>query len=160
MGVGQTLAGAFEKAQAGAGAKLPRSGGVLISVKDGDKPGALDIAKRLNALGYELYATRGTAAFLHDYGVGAVTVSGDGAARIATGDIRLVINTTLRQPGSQDPSSETYAIRRATLERGIPVYTTLRSGQLLIAALELLARSSAEAPIAIQDRIKKSQVNS
>jgi carbamoyl-phosphate synthase large subunit len=160
MGVGQTLAGAFEKAQAGAGAKLPRSGGVLISVKDGDKPGALHIAKRLNALGYELYATRGTAAFLHDYGVGAVTVSGDGAARIATGDIRLVINTTLRQPGSQDPSSETYAIRRATLERGIPVYTTLRSGQLLIAALELLARSSGEAPIALQDRIQKSQVNS
>jgi carbamoyl-phosphate synthase large subunit len=153
MGVGSTIESAFAKAQAGAGAALPRTGGILISVKDADKPGILPLARRLSQLGYQLVATRGTSAFLHDYGIVAETLSGNGVERISSGDIKLVINTTERQPGSQDRGTESYAIRRTTLERGIPVYTTLRSAHLLTSALEMLGTQGAEAPIALQDRL-------
>jgi len=62
MGVGKTFGEAFVKSQLGAGTKLPTSGKVFLTVKNNDKPRAVDIARQLVALGFDLVATKGTAA--------------------------------------------------------------------------------------------------
>src|SRR5690606_10780164 len=62
MGIGDTFAEAFAKAQAGSGSVLPTGGTAFISVRDVDKDGAVLVAKELVDLGFELVATRGTAA--------------------------------------------------------------------------------------------------
>src|SRR6185436_4813998 len=62
MGVGRSFGEAFVKSQLGAGTHLPRSGKVFVSVKPGDKPKAVEVARELLELGFALVATRGTAA--------------------------------------------------------------------------------------------------
>src|SRR6266404_3069156 len=69
MGIDQDFATAYLKAQLGAGVRLPRSGNVLLSVRDADKPGIVDVARRLAHVGFRLLATRGTAEFLGRAGV-------------------------------------------------------------------------------------------
>ncbi|MEQ8514458.1 MAG: ATP-grasp domain-containing protein, partial [Chromatocurvus sp.] len=69
MGTGDTFADAFAKAQLAAGDPAPRSGTVLISVRDVDKPGAIAVAKQMVELGFTLAATRGTAAALEAAGL-------------------------------------------------------------------------------------------
>src|SRR5947209_10232527 len=73
MGIDQDFATAYLKAQLGAGTRLPRSGKVLLSVRDADKPGIVGVARRLADLGFRLVATRGTAEFLRRAGVGVNT---------------------------------------------------------------------------------------
>ena len=62
MGIDDDFGWAFAKSQAAAGVPLPRAGRVVLSVKDHDKPAALEVARRLRRLGFLLEATRGTAA--------------------------------------------------------------------------------------------------
>ncbi|MBV1732393.1 MAG: carbamoyl-phosphate synthase large subunit, partial [Hydrogenophaga sp.] len=107
MGVGKTFGEAFVKSQLGAGTNLPRphkadgspSGKVFLTVKNGDKPRAVEIARALVAMGFELIATRGTAAAIAAAGVPVVTVNKVTEGRphivdmIKNGDISLVINT-------------------------------------------------------------------
>ena len=69
MGTGDSFADAFAKAQLAAGAAPPRGGTLLLSVRDVDKPGAVDIARQMAALGFELAATAGTAAALERAGL-------------------------------------------------------------------------------------------
>ncbi|HAN29274.1 MAG TPA: carbamoyl phosphate synthase large subunit, partial [Haliea salexigens] len=69
MGTGDTFAGAFAKAQLGAGEPPPRSGMALMSVRDVDKPGAVRVARELVALGFSLAATSGTAKALEEAGL-------------------------------------------------------------------------------------------
>ncbi|MEY4977593.1 MAG: Carbamoyl-phosphate synthase large chain, partial [Pseudomonadota bacterium] len=69
MGVGKTFGEAFVKSQLGAGTKLPRSGRVFLTVKNGDKPRAVEVARELVAQGFELVATRGTAAAIAAAGI-------------------------------------------------------------------------------------------
>jgi carbamoyl-phosphate synthase large subunit len=82
MGVGKTFGEAFVKSQLGAGTKLPRptkadgtpSGKVFISVKNNDKARAIEVARQLVAQGFELVATKGTAAAIQAAGVSCATV--------------------------------------------------------------------------------------
>jgi len=69
MGVGQTFAEAFYKAQLAAGVRLPTKGRAFISVKPKDRPAAVEIARKLHALGFELVATRGTAGVIAQAGI-------------------------------------------------------------------------------------------
>src|SRR5690625_4908573 len=75
MGLGDTFAEAFSKALVGAGERLPKSGRVFISVRDQDKPAAVDVAQSLLALGFELIATRGTQKVLNDAGIACARVN-------------------------------------------------------------------------------------
>ncbi|HBO14678.1 MAG TPA: carbamoyl phosphate synthase large subunit, partial [Halieaceae bacterium] len=61
MGTGETFAGAFAKAQLAAGDPPPRQGTLLVSVRDVDKPGAVEVARQMAELGFDLVATGGTA---------------------------------------------------------------------------------------------------
>jgi carbamoyl-phosphate synthase large subunit len=99
MGVGKTFGEAFVKSQLGAGTRLPTSGKVFLTVKNGDKPRAVEVARQLVALGFELVATRGTAAAIEQAGIPVQTVNKVTEGRphivdmIKNGEIDLVINT-------------------------------------------------------------------
>ena len=69
MGVGESFAEAFAKATAGAGEKVPESGRAFVSVREGDKPGAVNLARDLLELGFKVCATRGTAQVMADAGL-------------------------------------------------------------------------------------------
>ncbi|MHB8496159.1 MAG: carbamoyl-phosphate synthase large subunit, partial [Casimicrobiaceae bacterium] len=128
MGVGETFAEAFLKSQVAAGVRLPHEGRVFISLKNSDKPRAIGIARQLVALGYQLVATKGTAAALTAAGVPVTPVNKVAEGRphivdmIKNDEIALVVNTVEEKRAAIQDS---YAIRRAALTDQVPTYTTL-----------------------------------
>ncbi len=128
MGVGETFAEAFLKSQLAAGVKLPSDGKVFISLKDADKPRAIELARILVELGFTLVATRGTAAALEGAGVPVTSVNKvhEGRPHIVdmmkNDEIALVINTVQEKRSAILDSQH---IRREALADRIPTYTTL-----------------------------------
>jgi carbamoyl-phosphate synthase large subunit len=150
MGVAADFGGAFFKAQAAAGNTLPRSGEgrrAFVSVKDGDKPAALVVAQRLIGLGFEVLSTRGTATYLQERGVAATPVlkAFEGRPsivdRIVDGDVHLVVNTT----AGKREIADSYSIRRETLMKGLPYFTTLTGARAAVAAIEAARVGKADA---------------
>jgi carbamoyl-phosphate synthase large subunit len=127
MGVANDFPAAFGKAQAGAGARLPTEGSVFITVTDGDKAAATQIAGALHDLGFTILATGGTARAIRRMGVPVETIPkiSEGKPnvvdRIEAGDVDLVINT----PTGSGARSDGYEIRSAAVARGIPCITTI-----------------------------------
>jgi carbamoyl-phosphate synthase large subunit len=146
MGIGPAFGIAFAKAEAGAGSTLPKSGGVFISVADKDKAGIVPIARRLEKLGFDLYATSGTARHLAASGIRATAVSklGEsgvtGVDLIESGKVGLVINT----PRGRGPRADGYYIRRAALEYHVPCITTLPGAEAAVSGIASLLRGSYE----------------
>jgi carbamoyl-phosphate synthase large subunit len=142
MGVDDSFPRAFAKAQIAAGNLLPLKGRVFISVRDDDKPGAAELARRLSACGFEIVATSGTAAFFRAQGVQAVAVRKVAEGRphivdkIIDREIDLVFNTTSGRKAIED----SYSIRRETLMHGIPYFTALTSCRAAVAAIEAMQR--------------------
>ena len=128
MGVGESFGEAFVKSQLAAGVKLPASGRAFISVKNSDKPRAVETARMLAELGFELVATRGTAAALAAAGVKVTTVNKVAEGRphivdmLKNDEIALVVNTVEEKRAAIQDS---YQIRRAALVDQVPTYTTL-----------------------------------
>jgi len=150
MGIAADFYSAFWKAQAAAGNTLPRTGEALrafVSVKDADKPGAAEICKRLIDLGFEVIATRGTAAFLAERGLPATPVlkvqEGRPSVvdRIKDGDVHLVFNTT----AGKREIADSYSIRRETLMKGVPYFTTLTGARAAVGAIEAARAGRPEA---------------
>ena len=129
MGVGDTFAEAFGKAVLGGGTVLPTYGNAFISVRDQDKPGSVDVAKRLVGLGFKLIATGGTAKYLTEHGVEVKKVNKVNEGRphvvdmLKNGDISYIINTTSGTQAIADSS----VIRRTALQ-GKVCYTTTLAG--------------------------------
>ncbi|WP_432721661.1 carbamoyl-phosphate synthase large subunit [Jeongeupia wiesaeckerbachi] len=128
MGVGETFAEAFVKSQLAAGVVLPSSGNVFISVRDADKPVAIECAKALAEIGFKLIATKGTAASLADAGLDVTAVNKVTEGRphivdmIVNGEIAMIFNTVdERRQAIQD----SYSIRHEALKAKLPVYTTI-----------------------------------
>jgi carbamoyl-phosphate synthase large subunit len=128
MGVGATFAEAFVKSQLAAGVKLPTQGKVFISVRNFDKPRAVAIARDLHQLGFEVLATRGTAATLAEAGLAVVPVNKVAEGRphivdmIKNGEIALIVNTVEdRRSAIQD----SYSIRRSALQGRVTYFTTI-----------------------------------
>jgi carbamoyl-phosphate synthase large subunit len=128
MGVGKTFGEAFVKSQLAASAKLPASGKVFISVRNADKPGLVEVARSLHALGFVLVATRGTAAAISEAGLPVETVNKVIEGRpnivdlIKNEEIALVINTVEEK---RSAIQDSYHIRRAALQGRVSTYTTL-----------------------------------
>ncbi len=128
MGVGETFGEAFVKSQLGAGVRLPDKGRVFVSVKDADKARAVDSARMLHALGFEIVATRGTAASLAAAGVPAAPVNKVAEGRphivdmIVNDEIAMVVNTVEEKRSAIHDSQ---AIRRAALAGEVPTFTTI-----------------------------------
>jgi carbamoyl-phosphate synthase large subunit len=146
MGLDASVFAAFAKSQLASGSKLPRGGKVFVSVKDDDKPGLVDLAKRLRTLGFTIVATGGTLAYLERKGVAAERVNKvrEGSPHIVDlmvkKEISLVINTT----AGKKEISDSYAIRREALTRGISYFTTMEAARMGIGALEAQAGGARE----------------
>ena len=135
MGLDADLGVAFAKAQAAAKPGLPTKGNVFLSVKDGDKPRAVEIAKALEQLGFAIYSTSGTAQTLEDAGVQVKRLAKIAEGRpntvdlIKNGQIQMVINT----PGGMIPRRDENAIRSAAYAHNVCIMTTITGA---IAAVE------------------------
>jgi carbamoyl-phosphate synthase large subunit len=140
MGHASTFGHAFAKAELGAGQKVPLGGAALITVNDFDKGAIGRIARDLARLGFTLYATRGTAAWLTRLGIPAETVNkvSEGpphtADLIASGKVGLVISTPL---GSR-AYSDGQALRAAAIRHGVMLVTTLTGAAATVSAIRAL----------------------
>jgi carbamoyl-phosphate synthase large subunit len=127
MGVASDYPAAFGKAQAAAGAELPASGTVFISVTDGDKSAATQLAAGFHDMGFKVVATGGTSTAIRRMGVPVERIlklsegSPNVVERIEAGEVDLVINT----PTGSGARADGYEIRRAAVGRGIPCITTM-----------------------------------
>ncbi len=139
MGTGDTFAGAFAKAQLGAGEPPPRSGTALISVRDVDKPGAVRVARELVSLGFKLAATGGTANALEAAGLEVRRVNKVLEGRphivdmIKNDEADLIINTTEGRRATTDSAP----IRASAEQHRVFYTTTLAAAEAMTMALKL-----------------------
>ncbi len=134
MGIDDNFAKAFAKAQLGAGVRLPMGGKVFISVRDADKKHIVSVAKKLYDTGFELIATRGTAAYLQEKGIPVQVVNKVLEGRphivdsIKNNEICMVINTT---QGAQ-AVADSFSIRRNALVGNIAYFTTASGAKAVV----------------------------
>jgi carbamoyl-phosphate synthase large subunit len=137
MGVGVNFGEAFLKAQISAGTPLPEKGTVFLSVNEHHRPEAVDVAKKFSALGFQLVATRGTAAALRGAGLTCKTVFKVNEGRpnvvdlLKGGAIQLAIYTTSGAPAFQDEK----AIRRSAVTYRVPCITTMSGARAAAAGV-------------------------
>jgi carbamoyl-phosphate synthase large subunit len=142
MGIDQSFGMAFAKSQFASGQTLPRRGTVFISVKDPDKPLILGVAEKFHRMGFILWATQGTAAFLEAKGLPVRRVKKVREGRphvvdhIKNGEVQLVINTAL----GKKSVAESYSIRRTTLTHQVPYTTTVAGARAVALAIEALQK--------------------
>jgi len=138
MGVGASFGEAFVKSQLAAGVRLPRSGRAFISVRDADKPAAVEVARGLHELGFALVATRGTAAAIAAAGlpVAAVNKVAEGRPHVVdmlkNGEIDLIVNTVDER---RTAISDSRSIRTTAVQQRITYYTTIAGARAACAGL-------------------------
>ncbi|MGH2519800.1 MAG: carbamoyl-phosphate synthase large subunit, partial [Chloroflexota bacterium] len=143
MGVAPTMGEAFAKAQLAAGQALPETGTVFFKLRDRDKARGIPLARRCLELGFDLLATRGTAAAFRQAGLPVTPVFKISEGRpnfvdlLKGGGVTLVVNT----PSGRQQFLEEKQIRRTAVARRIPIVTTLAAAQAAIEAIA--ARASA-----------------
>ena len=139
LGIAKSFDEALYKAFLGAGIRLPKHKNMIITVKDSDKLEAVDIARRFEAIGYRIFATRSTAKVLREHGVNAMRInkieseSPNLMDLILGHEIDLVIDTP--SPGVGH-SKDGFLIRRCAIETGVNVLTSLDTATALITSLE------------------------
>ncbi len=139
LGIAKTFEEALYKAFLGAGVVLPKHKQMIITVKDADKPEAAEIAKRFEALGYKIYATRSTAKFLTERGVHALRVKNIHQESPTIMDlllghkIDLVIDTPTQ---GRDKGRDGFLIRRVAIETGVNCITAMDTARALVMSLE------------------------
>jgi len=142
MGIASTFAAAFNKAQLGAGQRLPLSGRAFVSVRDADKERVVPLATLLVESGFEVLTTSGTHRYLTEHGIASTRVAKviDGERphivdRLLSDEVDFIVNTTEGAQAILDSKS----IRQAALDRGIVYFTTIAGG---LAAAEAIASRS------------------
>lgn len=139
LGIGKTFDEALYKAFLGAGVVLPKYKQMIMTVKDADKPEAVDIGKRFEALGYKIYATRSTAKYLQGHGVEArrinkISQESPNVMDLILGHkIDLVIDTPTQ---GRDKSRDGFLIRRNAIETGVYCITAMDTANALARSLE------------------------
>ena len=140
LGIGKTFNEALYKAFLGAGITLPKHKQMIMTVKDADKPESVGVAKRFEALGYKIYATRSTAKYLKEHGVNAlrinkITQESPNVMDLILGHkIDLVIDTPTQ--GNGDKSRDGFLIRRNAIETGVYCITAMDTANALATSLE------------------------
>jgi len=143
MGVGKTFGEAMLKSQLGAGSRLPTKGTVVLTVKDGDKARAVNVARDLVALGFQLVATKGTAEAITAAGIPVREVNKIKEGRphitdlVKGGDIQLVFTTV---DETRTAIADSRHIRTAALANRVTYYTTMAGSE---AATEAMKHGSA-----------------
>jgi carbamoyl-phosphate synthase large subunit len=141
MGVGKTFGEAFVKSQMGAGTKLPREGKVFLTVKNSDKPRAVKVARDLVAQGFEIFATKGTAAAIAAEGVAVQAVNKVTEGRphivdmIKNKEIALVINTVEER---RNAIADSRAIRTSALLARVTTFTTIAGAEAAVEGMKYI----------------------
>jgi len=149
MGVGTTFGEAFVKSQVAAGIKLPSPKGVdgkgpgkvFISVKNADKPKAVEVARELKAMGFPLVATRGTASAIVAAGIACESVNKVAEGRphivdmVKNGDVALVINTVEEK---RNAITDSRSIRTTALAQRVTQYTTIAGAWAAVEGMRLM----------------------
>ncbi len=149
MGVGKTFGEAYVKAQIGAGERLPRArkadgtpaGKVFLTVKNHDKPQAVQIARALHEMGFALIATRGTAAAIEAAGLPCETVNKVTEGRphvvdaIKNGEIVMVINTVEER---RNAIADSRAIRTSALQARLTTFTTIAGAEAVVEGMKFM----------------------
>ncbi|OHB84279.1 MAG: carbamoyl phosphate synthase large subunit [Planctomycetes bacterium RBG_16_64_12] len=153
MGISERFSIAFAKSQLAAGTLLPPSGKIFISVADRAKEQVVGLAKRLEKMGYELLATRGTANRLEEAGVQVCRLKKiqEGHPNVLDymrdGDLQMVMNT----PSGKGARTDEGKIRAAAVSHGIACLTTIQAADAAVRALEAMRQQELTVQ-AIQDR--------
>ncbi len=140
MGIDNNLGLAIAKSHLAAGANIPSSGNVFISVRDGDKASMVSVAKDLLVLGFTISATTGTAKFLNNAGITCTLVNKISQGRphildkIQDGKIAWIVNTSLGLRTTED----SYHMRRAALDYRIPYSTTATGAAAQVKGMQAL----------------------
>jgi carbamoyl-phosphate synthase large subunit len=151
MGIDAVFGTAYAKSQAAVYGSLPVSGRVFVSVANRDKRSMIFPVKRLADLGFEIWATEGTAEVLRRNGVRAKIVRkhGDGpgpdgeptvVTRILEGEVDLIVNTPFGSPGQSGPRLDGYEIRTAAVRRGVACVTTAPGLAAAVQGIEAIIR--------------------
>ncbi|MHC4594512.1 MAG: carbamoyl-phosphate synthase large subunit, partial [Planctomycetota bacterium] len=150
MGLSDDFGIAFAKSQIAAGNNVPTGGNVLFSVKNSDKPKAVELARRFHELGFKITATKGTCIEFIDNNIPSEFALKMTEGRpsivdyIINGKIDLIINTTIGRQSIKD----SFPIRRNAIEKQVPYVTTIRGAEATIMAIEALkARKVSVKPI-------------
>ena len=136
MGVGNSFGEAFNKSQQGAGQVIPLNGNALFSVRDADKPIAIELATYLSSVGFKIFATSGTAEAFNQAGVETQVVNKVKEQRphlvdmIIDDDADLVINTTSTNESLED----SYHIRRQALMHDVTYFTNIAAARAMVEA--------------------------
>ncbi len=142
MGIDKNFGLAFAKAQIASGTCLPLKGTAFISVKDEDKPSAVEIAGKLSKLGFKIIATNGTAKDIKKSGINVTPVLKVKEGRphivdhLTNKEVDLVINTTFGKEAIVD----SYSLRRTSLTCGIPYCTTISGAFATVSAIQNLQK--------------------
>ena len=141
MGMDLSMPLAYLKAMLAAGVKPPREGGVFISVRSGDKPEIIDIARSLLAMGYKVFTTEGTGEELRRHGMKPTVLQKIGVGArpnvldlMADGQIAMVINTPTRTGWGTDEGK----IRANAVRLSIPMVTTITAARAMLRAMEAM----------------------
>ncbi|MEN2766517.1 carbamoyl-phosphate synthase large subunit [Ornithinibacillus xuwenensis] len=139
IGYDKTLEKALYKGLLAAGISVPSEGAVLLTVADKDKVEMLEIAERFHQLGFQLYATEGTASFLRGANIPVAEVAKIGAKEpnvlsiIEQGQVQFVINTLT---SGKQPRSDGFMIRRFSVEHGIACLTSLDTANAILNVID------------------------
>ena len=137
MGVGDTFSEAYGKAQRAAGEPIPAAGTAFLSVRSVDRPGVVEVARKLVDLGFKLVATTGTARAIRDAGVpvGTINKVREGRPHIVdmlkNEEVQFIVNTT---EGKQ-AIADSFTIRRTALQQKVFYTTTISGGEACVAAI-------------------------
>ena len=156
MSFGHDAATAYYKSQSAAGSPLPLpgQGGIVLCVRDEDKSEVVALAKKLDEMGYDIWATRGTSTALWRAGVESNALykiplgSPNTIDLIKRGKVKWIVNT--REDG-ESAAHDSLKIRAAAVAAGVPVTTTLAGFAEAVKGLEATRRSSEAAPLSLQE---------
>ena len=153
MGISESFFIAFAKSQVAAGTVLPTGGKVFISVAQRAKQHVVELARRLERMGFELLATRGTAQRLEQAGIPVLSLMKiqqghpNAVDFMIDGNLQLVINT----PSGKGARTDEGRIRAAAVSHGVPCITTFEGATAAVGAMEALRHEEMTVQ-AMQDR--------
>ncbi|WP_404452530.1 carbamoyl-phosphate synthase large subunit [Virgibacillus necropolis] len=139
IGHDKTLEKALYKGLIASGLKVPQEGSVLLTVADKDKAETLEIADRFHQLGFQLYATSGTASYVQQNGIPVTEVAKIGSDEpnvlsiIESGNVQFVVNTLT---SGKKPRSDGFMIRRQAVEHGIACLTSLDTANAILNVID------------------------
>ncbi len=139
LGIGKTMEEALYKGLIAAGYSMNKKGGVMITVRNSDKPEIVDVAKKFDQLGFALYATPGTADVIEKAGMHVIRVEKIHKSEINTmtiiesGKIQYIISTSAK---GRDPQRDSVKIRRKASLLGIPCLTSIDTANAVVDSLQ------------------------